>query len=67
MPTRYFAEASSVNFKNSIIYGLGTLRVMGQFLLNRWGLVKQAKFHKRLQEVMSDYYWSKISPSSRPS
>jgi glycosyltransferase involved in cell wall biosynthesis len=67
VPTRYFAEASSVNFKNSIIYGLGTLAVMGQFLLNRLGLVKQAKFHKRLQEVISDYHWSKIAPSGRPS
>jgi glycosyltransferase involved in cell wall biosynthesis len=60
VPTRYFAEASSVNFKNSIIYGLGTLWVMGQFLLNRLGLVRLNKFHKRLQEVMSDYHWGKI-------
>jgi hypothetical protein len=57
----------SVNFKNSVIYGLGTLRVMGQFLFNRLGLVKQAKFRKRLQEVMSDYHWSKIAPSGRAS
>lgn len=67
VPTRYFAEASSVNFKNSVVYGLGTLKVMGQFLLNRLGLVKQPKFNKRLQEIMSDYHWSKIAPSGRAS
>jgi glycosyltransferase involved in cell wall biosynthesis len=28
VPTRYFAEASSVNFRRSVIYGTGTLRVL---------------------------------------
>jgi len=28
MPTRYFAEASSVNFWRSVVYGLGTLRTL---------------------------------------
>lgn len=31
VPTRYFAEASSVNFKRSVTYGLGTLRVLSQY------------------------------------
>src|SRR4051812_29527067 len=31
VPTRYFAEASSVNFKRSVIYGLSTLRALGRF------------------------------------
>ena len=26
VPTRYFAEASSVNFRRSVVYGLATLR-----------------------------------------
>ena len=26
VPTRYFAEASSVNFRRSVVYGLSTLR-----------------------------------------
>ncbi len=33
-PTRYFAEASSINFRRSVIYGLGCLRCAWQF--NRW-------------------------------
>jgi hypothetical protein len=28
VPTRYFAEASSVNFRRSVVYGLGTLRTL---------------------------------------
>ena len=31
VPTRYFAEASSVNLKRSVVYGLGTLRALRRF------------------------------------
>jgi glycosyltransferase involved in cell wall biosynthesis len=31
VPTRYFAEASSVNFKRSVVYGLSTLRTLYRF------------------------------------
>lgn len=31
VPTRYFSEASSVNFRRSVVYGLGTLRVIRRF------------------------------------
>jgi len=37
-PTRYFAEASSINFRRSAVYGLGVLRTSVQFLLAKWGL-----------------------------
>jgi glycosyltransferase involved in cell wall biosynthesis len=30
VPTRYFAEASSVNLRRSIVYGLGTLRTLAR-------------------------------------
>jgi len=32
-PTKYFEEASSINFKNSIIYGMGVLKTSLQFFL----------------------------------
>lgn len=41
-PTKYFADASSINFKRSAFYGLGVLRVSLQFRLARWGLFKPA-------------------------
>ncbi len=34
-PTKYFKEASSINLKNSIIYGLGVLKTSFQYLLHR--------------------------------
>ena len=37
-PTRYFPEASSINFKRSVIYGLGVLLNSVRFRLQRMGL-----------------------------
>ena len=37
-PTRYFPEASSINFSRSAKYGLGVLTTSVQFALARWGL-----------------------------
>lgn len=37
-PTKYFPEASSINFKRSSIYGLGVLRTSIMFRLQKWGL-----------------------------
>lgn len=39
-PTSYFAEASSINFKRSMIYGLGVLKVSLIHLMNKWGWMK---------------------------
>lgn len=39
-PTKYFKEASSINFKRSVKYGLGVLRVSVTYRLHRWGLAK---------------------------
>jgi glycosyltransferase involved in cell wall biosynthesis len=38
VPTRYFAEASSVGFRRSVVYGTSTLRVVGRYLLHRFRL-----------------------------
>jgi glycosyltransferase involved in cell wall biosynthesis len=43
-PTKYFAEASSINFRRSAIYGLGVLGTSLDYRLNRWGLRKSAVF-----------------------
>lgn len=39
-PTKYFREASSINFSRSIKYGFGVLKVSIQYFLNMIGLVK---------------------------
>lgn len=36
VPVRYFPEASSINFKRSLKYGLETMLVAGRFLLGRF-------------------------------
>jgi glycosyltransferase involved in cell wall biosynthesis len=45
-PTKYFKEASSINIKNSSIYGLGVLKTSLQFRLQKWGLGKFKIFKK---------------------
>lgn len=37
-PTKYFDEASSINFSRSVTYGLGVLRVSIRYRLAKWGL-----------------------------
>ncbi|WP_238990073.1 MULTISPECIES: glycosyltransferase family 2 protein [unclassified Flavobacterium] len=39
-PTKYFSEASSINFKRSVKYGLGVIRVSFAFRLQKLGLWK---------------------------
>ena len=39
-PTKYFKEASSINFKRSTTYGLGVLKVSLGYMLQKLGLVK---------------------------
>jgi glycosyltransferase involved in cell wall biosynthesis len=45
-PTKYFDEASSINFKRSLIYGLGVLRTSFQYRLQKWGLASFAYLKK---------------------
>jgi glycosyltransferase involved in cell wall biosynthesis len=37
-PTKYFEEASSINFSRSMKYGMGVLRVSLNHLMHKWGL-----------------------------
>jgi len=37
-PTRYFSEASSINFRRSVRYGFGCLRVALAYRLAKMGL-----------------------------
>ncbi len=46
-PTKYFKEASSINFKRSTIYGLGVLKVSLLYRLSKWGIYRP----KYLKEI----------------
>jgi glycosyltransferase involved in cell wall biosynthesis len=43
-PTKYFEEASSINFRRSTIYGFGVLLVSVKYRLQKWGLSKYRIF-----------------------
>jgi glycosyltransferase involved in cell wall biosynthesis len=43
-PTRYFPEASSINFRRSSIYGLGVLKTSVLLRLARWGVYRSRIF-----------------------
>src|SRR5436309_5142823 len=47
VPVRYFAEASSINFRRSTVYGLRTLATMARFWLHRARIWRSALFRKR--------------------
>jgi hypothetical protein len=58
-PTKYFEEASSINFRRSVTYGFGVLATTMQFALQRWGLAHFKIFSdagRRLEPGHSTYY-----------
>jgi glycosyltransferase involved in cell wall biosynthesis len=46
-PTKYFAEASSINFRRSVVYGFGCLHTALSFRLARMGLASYPRFPRR--------------------
>ena len=55
-PTKYFAEASSINFKRSVKYGLEVLGTTVSFVAHRLGIVHAARFTKSGRKVTPQYY-----------
>jgi glycosyltransferase involved in cell wall biosynthesis len=58
-PTKYFAEASSINFSRSVKYGFGVLKTSLQFALQRMGLGGFRIFNvkgRRLKPGYGTYY-----------
>src|SRR3989339_2096092 len=49
-PTKYFKEASSINFSRSVKYGLGVLKTSLSHRLQMWGLVKLKMYELSLNE-----------------
>ncbi len=58
-PTKYFEEASSINFRRSIKYGLGVLATTMQFALQKAGVAHFRIFSeagRRLEPGYANYY-----------
>lgn len=54
--TRYFKEASSVNLRRSVIYGLETVATVVEYLLDRWGIRRSRRLRLQLRHVVSQHY-----------
>ena len=55
-PTRYFPEASSINFSRSVLYGLGVLTTSIRFRLHRMKIIRSPMFRIHGQKLLSNYY-----------
>jgi glycosyltransferase involved in cell wall biosynthesis len=58
-PTKYFPEASSINFQRSVKYGLGVLATTMQFTLQKWGFARYRIFDatgRKLETGTPTYY-----------
>jgi glycosyltransferase involved in cell wall biosynthesis len=66
-PTKYFAEASSINFRRSVRYGLEVLQTTLQFALQRTGIIRFPIFSengKTLEAGEPDYYEKRVPTAS---
>ncbi len=64
-PTKYFEEASSINFRRSVKYGLGVIATTLKFAMQRMGLARFRIFSPQGRKLDLDYY-TRNPPSSRP-
>ena len=62
-PTKYFEEASSINFKRSVQYGLGVLATTASFVAHKWGIKRVPRFYASGRKVRQQYY-SRIAHDS---
>jgi hypothetical protein len=46
-PTKYFEDASSINFRRSVKYGFGVLATSLKFLLQKWGMARSPIFRDK--------------------
>jgi len=53
-PTRYFAEASSIDLRRSLHYGLGCLRTAVEFRLARLGWIDSERLPRRVPATRGD-------------
>jgi len=55
-PTKYFEEASSINFKRSVEYGIGVLLTTAGFVAHKWHLHRAPRFDPSGRKITQKYY-----------
>ena len=63
-PTKYFREASSINFSRSVKYGFGVLRTSIQCWLEKRGFAHFRIFSTQGRKLLFDYYRPSQAPSA---
>jgi len=58
-PTRYFTEASSINFPRAVTYGFGVLQTALQFRLAKWQIAESPLFKRNIQKQVSRSFLKK--------
>lgn len=61
-PTKYFKEASSINFKRSVEYGLGVLSTTASFVAHKRGLRRIPRFDPAGRKIAN--YYSAVARQS---
>jgi glycosyltransferase involved in cell wall biosynthesis len=59
-PTKYFEEASSINFKRSVEYGLGVLGTTLGFAAHKLGLIHLRRFNSNGRKLSEHPYYSEF-------
>ncbi len=62
-PTKYFDEASSINFRRSVKYGLGVLLTSLQFAFNKWGWMHLLRFSPKGRKLDLDPSFVETPPA----
>jgi len=57
-PTKYFPEASSINFRRSLVYGLGVVVTSISYRLWRWGLWRSRRFSQSPTMRLGQAYYA---------
>jgi glycosyltransferase involved in cell wall biosynthesis len=65
VPTRYFPEASSINFRRSLRYGLATMNVARRFLFHRMKIRRYRQFTAQLKDVLAQRHQQSILRDSK--
>lgn len=55
-PTKYFDEASSINFRRSVKYGLGVLATTAGFVAHKWRIRRVPRYGATGRKVTQQYY-----------
>jgi hypothetical protein len=55
-PTKYFPEASSINFRRSLLYGLQVVAISLKFWLQKRGIRKFRIFSNKGRRLLRNYY-----------